>query len=389
MYLDDALLYNQGYMISINDLDSPLFYLFDYDSRSFKINMSFQHFHQFHEIHILLSGRASHLIEGDYYTLQPYDIVLLRPSMMHKTEYPSGGDCRRLIINFRVPDDSPALHEMLQSCLQPFGAEVPIYRFTGETRAQAFSHLNAIFTLGKQPMTPLTQQFIHCHFLQFLATVAQHAGESSYEPQELSDSITQKVYAVTSYIHRHYASELSLEYLAEKFFISPYYLSHQFRRVTGFSLINYIQITRVRNAQQLLLYTDMKIADITTSCGFTSFSQFNRVFNKFCHTSPSQFRVNGVVTPHHRHSLREGSLPGEHEGVTFSGAAPSPGAGTFFIFPASSVCRNCQNHCTASGRRLHTASRPTGSAVRRRRGPQSGSGGPRHRHPAQPRAWQP
>ena len=143
MYLDDALLYNQGYMISINDLDSPLFYLFDYDSRSFKINMSFQHFHQFHEIHILLSGRASHLIEGDYYTLQPYDIVLLRPSMLHKTEYPSGGDCRRLIINFRVPDDSPALHEMLQSCLQPFGAEVPIYRFTGETRAQAFSHLSS------------------------------------------------------------------------------------------------------------------------------------------------------------------------------------------------------------------------------------------------------
>lgn len=167
MYLDDALLYNQGYMISINDLDSPLFYLFDYDSRSFKINMSFQHFHQFHEIHILLSGRASHLIEGDYYTLQPYDIVLLRPSLLHKTEYPAGGDCRRLIINFRVPDDSPALHEMLQSCLQPFGAEVPIYRFTGETRAQAFSHLNAIFTLGKQPMTPLTQQFIHCHFCNF------------------------------------------------------------------------------------------------------------------------------------------------------------------------------------------------------------------------------
>lgn len=96
MYLDDALLYNQGYMISINDLDSPLFYLFDYDSRSFKINMSFQHFHQFHEIHILLSGRASHIIEGDYYTLQPYDIVLLRPSLLHSTEYPAGGDCRGL-----------------------------------------------------------------------------------------------------------------------------------------------------------------------------------------------------------------------------------------------------------------------------------------------------
>lgn len=389
MYLDDALLYNQGYMISINDLDSPLFYLFDYDSRSFKINMSFQHFHQFHEIHILLSGRASHLIEGDYYTLQPYDIVLLRPSMLHKTEYPSGGDCRRLIINFRVPDDSPALHEMLQSCLQPFGAAVPIYRFTGETRAQAFSHLNAIFTLGKQPMTPLTQQFIHCHFLQFLATVAQHAGESSYEPQELSDSITQKVYAVTSYIHRHYASELSLEYLAEKFFISPYYLSHQFRRVTGFSLINYIQITRgaqrpaavaVHRHENCRYHDELRLYEF-----FPVQPGVQQVLPYLAVPVPRQRRRY----PHHRHSLREGPLPGEHEGVTFPGATPSRGRHFFFIFPASSVCRNCQNHCTASGRRLHTASRPTGSAVRRRRGPQSGSGGPRHRRPAQPRAWRP
>ena len=125
MYLDDALLYNQGYMISINDLDSPLFYLFDYDSRSFKINMSFQHFHQFHEIHILLSGRASHIIEGDYYTLQPYDIVLLRPSLLHSTEYPAGGDCRRLIINFRVPDDSPVLHECCKAVYSLSGPRCP------------------------------------------------------------------------------------------------------------------------------------------------------------------------------------------------------------------------------------------------------------------------
>lgn len=331
MYLDDALLYNQGYMISINDLDSPLFYLFDYDSRSFKINMSFQHFHQFHEIHILLSGRASHLIEGDYYTLQPYDIVLLRPSMMHKTEYPAGGDCRRLIINFRVPDDSPALHEMLQSCLQPFGAEVPIYRFTGETRAQAFSHLNAIFTLGKQPMTPLTQQFIHCHFLQFLATVAQHAGESSYEPQELSDSITQKVYAVTSYIHRHYASELSLEYLAEKFFhqsvlfVAPVppgdrVLAHQLHPDhPGAQRPAAVAVHRHENCRY---HDELRLYEF-----FPVQPGVQQVLPYLAVPVPRQRRRY----PHHRHSLREGPLPGEHEGVTFSGAAPSRGRHLFYF----------------------------------------------------------
>ena len=146
---------------------------------------------------------------------------------------------------------------------------------------------------------PLTELAIHSKFVEFLCAVAQACPRNTYVPQEFDDSITHKIYSITSYIHSNYAQELSLDYISKKFFISPYYLSHQFKSVTGFTLINYIQMTRVRNAQQLLLYTDMKIADITAHCGFTSFSQFNRVFNKFCHTSPSQFRLNGSagITP--------------------------------------------------------------------------------------------
>lgn len=295
MHLDETLLFKEQYMISENKPEDPLFYCFDYDTRSYKINMNFQHFHQFYEIFIPLDQNCSHIIEGDYYALQPYDIVLLRPALLHKTEYPAGDPSRRLVIEFALPlRDGPA-DQLVRDALVPFGGECPIYRFHEEVRAQAFAHLNTIFRMSRQPVTPLVRLSIHCELLEFLAVLAQNVDNNIYKAEELSDSITHKVYSVTSYIHRHYASELSLEFLSKEFFISPYYLSHQFRRVTGFSLINYIQITRVRNAQQLLLYTDMKIADITTSCGFTSFSQFNRVFNKFCHVSPSQFRQNGEV----------------------------------------------------------------------------------------------
>lgn len=296
---EQTLLFEQGYFFKINSASNPFYYFFDWDARTAKFNMNFQHFHQFYEIHILLNDRASHIIEGDYYTLQPYDIVMLRPSLLHKTEYPANNIDyhRRLIINFQFPDAPDELGQMVRQALAPFDADVPIYRFDGEVGAEAFGYLNRIFALGKQPLTPLTRLSIHTNFLEFLCVVARHTADNRYESQELSDSITQKVYAVASYIHHHFAQELSLEGLSKKFFISPYYLSHQFRRVTGFSLINYIQMTRVRNAQQLLLYTERKIADITTSCGFTSFSQFNRVFNKFCHVSPSQFRQNGEITP--------------------------------------------------------------------------------------------
>ena len=267
MYYNAPLLYEQAYSITINNAEAPLYYFFDYDERSYNINMEFQHFHQFYEVHILLDGKASHIIEGDYYALQPYDIVFLRPALLHKTEYPVGAPRKRLIINFAIPADTPCLGGMLRQALAPFDAEVPIYRLGDAERASAFGYLNDIFTLGKQPRTPLTELAIHSKFVEFLCAVAQACPRNTYVPQEFDDSITRKIYSITSYIHSNYAQELSLDYISKKFFISPYYLSHQFKSVTGFTLINYIQMTRVRNAQQLLLYTDMKIADITAHCG--------------------------------------------------------------------------------------------------------------------------
>ena len=59
---------------------------------------------------------------------------------------------------------------------------------------------------------------------------------------------------------------------------------------TGFTLTDYIQMTRVRNVQSLLINTDIPITDAALTCGFTSFSQFNRVFRKHIGMAPSQFR---------------------------------------------------------------------------------------------------
>ena len=50
MYYNAPLLYEQAYSITINNAEAPLYYFFDYDERSYNINMEFQHFHQFYEV---------------------------------------------------------------------------------------------------------------------------------------------------------------------------------------------------------------------------------------------------------------------------------------------------------------------------------------------------
>lgn len=290
MTYNHMLFYEQGYSIHLNTEKDPLFYYFDYDERSYNINMEFQHFHQFYEIHILLDQQASHIIEGNYYDIQPYDMVLLRPSLLHKTQYPEGAPKKRLIINFAIPQNTLGLEDAFHSVFSVFDEQLPIFRFSEEIRQYIFNSINEIFTLSKQPSS-INPLIIHSKFLAFLGSIYQHRADNIYSQPEASNSIIHKMYSITSYIHSHYADELSLDFLSTQFFISPYYLSHQFKKITGFTLTTYIQMTRIRNAQQLLIYSHMKITEIAERCGFTSFSQFNRVFNKFNGLSPSQFRM--------------------------------------------------------------------------------------------------
>lgn len=287
--LEGDLLYERGYSVRVNTPADPLFYYFDYDQRSHDINMEFQHFHDFYEIHILLDSRATHIIEGNVYALQQYDIVLLRPYRLHKTQYPEGPPHKRLIINFAMPKNIPGLETAYKEMFLSFGADVPIYRFTGELRRAVFDPLNTIFTLSHS-VSPLNPVLIHSLFQQFLCVLSQQRDRNSYVQEEIGNAIMQKIYSITAYVHSHYSSELSLDSISREFYVSPYYLSHQFKSITGTTLTEYIQMTRIRNAQQLLIHTRMKISVIAGQCGFNSFSQFNRVFHKLSGMSPSGFR---------------------------------------------------------------------------------------------------
>lgn len=290
MLIDNLFLYEKGVIEEFNRPNSDLYYFFDFDDRSAAINMDFQHFHQFYEIHLLLDKESTHIIEGTLYKQQMFDLVLLPPSRLHKSQYPAEYAVKRLIINFRLPQETtPELAREWEELLSTFHSPISIYRFERSILEQLAAHLNAIFRLLRSP-SPTKLLQLHLEFQQFLSCIYNNRTKNIYN-QTADNSLTNKIYAVSSYIHTHYMEELSLESLAKEFYISTYYLSHQFKEVTGFNITSYIQMTRIRNAQQLLLNGDMKITEIATACGFNSFSQFNRVFNKFCGVSPSKMKT--------------------------------------------------------------------------------------------------
>lgn len=233
-------------------------------------------------------------MEGIPYSMRAGDLVLLRPSLLHRSEYPKGAPGKRLIISFLYPPALWGMPETYQKLFEPFYAPLPIYRFPSEQQQLINERLNRIYRYSFQDEDPeLKSLMVHGMFVEFLYTLRQLAPSNTYTNEPLMDEASQKIYTIANYIHNHYPEELTLDSLSREFFISPYYLSHQFKDVTGYTLTQYIQMTRIRNVQYLLLNTRKKISQLAEECGFTSFSQFNRIFQKYCSQSPSEFRKNG------------------------------------------------------------------------------------------------
>ncbi len=296
MLLQNLALYEDRYYIRVHTENDPLFYFFDYDVRSADINMQFQHFHTFYELCVMLCPAATHFLEGQPYELQAFDIIGIAPNVLHRTQYPAGDPCRRLIIRFNLPDNVTGLGSEYRLLLQLFHRDVPIFRFEPELQQKIYRKLNDIFLLA--PKTDAMRNLmIHQKFIEFLTLLYLHQEENQYANVSAMSPMAQKIYSITGYIHTHYAEDLSLDTLAQKFYISSCYLSHQFKDVTGFTLTDYIQMTRVRNVQLLLVGTRIPITEASARCGFTSFSQFNRVFQKHIGMSPSQFRRERRSTP--------------------------------------------------------------------------------------------
>ena len=82
----------------------------------------------------------------------------------------------------------------------------------------------------------------------------------------------------------------SLSSLGQEFHLSPYYLAHMFKDMTGYSIKNYHLLCRVAATRELLETTDLSIADICARVGFADMSSLARYFKREIGCTPSQYR---------------------------------------------------------------------------------------------------
>ncbi|MBP3361405.1 MAG: AraC family transcriptional regulator [Clostridia bacterium] len=97
---------------------------------------------------------------------------------------------------------------------------------------------------------------------------------------------------IKEYIDIYYYNDLSLDSLAEKFKLSPTYISKLFVESFNVGFLTYLSDIRIEAAKSFLADTNLPISVISEKVGFVNYNTFSRTFKRYTGMSAKSYRAN-------------------------------------------------------------------------------------------------
>lgn len=109
-------------------------------------------------------------------------------------------------------------------------------------------------------------------------------------PQTADNQGNSAIRRVREYIDTHYFENFTLARLADMSHMSVSHFSVLFKKSTGHTCLNYLNLVRIAKAKELLQEPDLKIYEIADMAGYSSLPYFNRIFKQIVTITPVEYR---------------------------------------------------------------------------------------------------
>ena len=99
----------------------------------------------------------------------------------------------------------------------------------------------------------------------------------------------EKIASILEYLHEHLTDEISIDQLAETFYLSKYHMMRSFRARTGFTIHGYLTDKRLHLAREMIAKGETAL-EACYECGYRDYSAFSRAYKKRFQETPCKVR---------------------------------------------------------------------------------------------------
>ena len=254
---------------SANDKTFSYIHKIDSEPKFIEFN---PHAHIGVEIYIFIKGDVESVIEGRTYRLSPYDVLIMNENELHQIHPNNNSDYERVVINIspdffsrygveeykaifskKSPSDGNLIKGFIAQSAGLYTSIMRIERYIGES--------------GRR-----NDMIVRCMIIELLHILSR----ISVNPSGF-DSQNKTVSEIIAYINQNISQPLSLDLLAQRFFLSKYHLCRIFRQYSGFTPGSYITNKRIMLVRSYCR-EGMNISEAAAAAGFGNYSNFYRIY---------------------------------------------------------------------------------------------------------------
>ncbi|RHT37029.1 helix-turn-helix domain-containing protein [Firmicutes bacterium AM31-12AC] len=241
------------------------------------------HYHQNPEMFYVLRGNLDIKIDDKIYKMQSGDIILINANKRHTVI----GNEELLGARFEI--DFHLLAEYMGSMQLLFWCN------TVADRNHAYSNLRRLLDriltryFEKDDKSALYLNALYFETLYVLTSnFLVKADDVRLNIEDSQDRM--RIRQIQNYVQANYQSQISLNDLADKLYLSNAYLSKYIKKNLGMTFMEYLNNVRLFHAVDELMYSDKNLTHIAYDNGFPTSASFTKTFRDVYKDSPSEYR---------------------------------------------------------------------------------------------------
>ena len=256
------------------------------------------HYHQNPELFYILKGTLEVKIDDKVYELRQEDIVLINANKRHTMTGKEGILAARFEIDFHLLAEYMGTMQLLFWCntiVDKNAAYDELRKVLDQILARYFERDEK----GAFDLNALYFQAAHILTSNFLINM----DDSRFENWDSQNRI--RIKNIQNYIQANYQSQISLNDLAQRLYLSNAYLSKYIKKNLGMTFIEYLNNVRLFHAVDEILYTEKNITHIALDNGFPTSAAFTKAFRESYHEAPSEYRRKMQKIEQEEHDEKE------------------------------------------------------------------------------------